>query len=87
MVDEFEPEAVHIATEAPIGFAVRNHCLATGRPFTTAYHTQFPGVRPRPLSTAGRGHLPLAALVPRARPAVMVPTREIHRRLEVAAIH
>src|SRR5215468_2294899 len=41
-LEEFAPEAVHIATEAPIGLAARRHCLAIGRPFTTAYHTQFP---------------------------------------------
>jgi 1,2-diacylglycerol 3-alpha-glucosyltransferase/glucuronosyltransferase len=35
-------DAVHIATEGPIGFAVRRWCLAIGRPFTTAFHTRFP---------------------------------------------
>lgn len=35
-------DAVHIATEGPIGFAVRRWCLATGRPFTTSFHTRFP---------------------------------------------
>jgi glycosyltransferase involved in cell wall biosynthesis len=33
---------VHIATEGPLGLAARRHCVAKGRPFTTAYHTQFP---------------------------------------------
>lgn len=36
------PDAVHIATEGPLGLAARRHCLASGVPFTTAYHTQFP---------------------------------------------
>jgi len=36
------PDRVHIATEGPIGHAVRRACLATGRPFTTSYHTRFP---------------------------------------------
>jgi glycosyltransferase involved in cell wall biosynthesis len=36
------PDAVHIATEGPIGFAVRRWCIATGRPFTTSFHTRFP---------------------------------------------
>ena len=36
------PDAVHIATEGPIGFAVRRWCLAGGRPFTTSFHTRFP---------------------------------------------
>lgn len=36
------PEAVHIATEGPLGFAARRYCVARKVPFTTAYHTQFP---------------------------------------------
>ncbi len=36
------PDAVHIATEGPIGYAVRRWCLRTGRPFTTSFHTRFP---------------------------------------------
>ena len=36
------PDAIHIATEGPLGLAVRRWCLRRGRPFTTAYHTQFP---------------------------------------------
>lgn len=41
-LDRFAPDAVHISTEGPIGLAVRRYCLRRGRPFTTAYHTQFP---------------------------------------------
>jgi glycosyltransferase involved in cell wall biosynthesis len=33
---------VHIATEGPIGWAARSHCLSKGRLFTTGYHTRFP---------------------------------------------
>ncbi|MEM7665416.1 MAG: glycosyltransferase family 1 protein [Pseudomonadota bacterium] len=36
------PEAVHIATEGPLGIAARRYCLRRKVPFTTAYHTQFP---------------------------------------------
>ena len=39
---DFEPQAIHIATEGPLGFAARAHCLKMGYPFTTAYHTRFP---------------------------------------------
>jgi glycosyltransferase involved in cell wall biosynthesis len=38
----FEPEAVHIATEGPIGFSARRICLEWKLPFTTSYHTKFP---------------------------------------------
>jgi glycosyltransferase involved in cell wall biosynthesis len=38
----FRPQAVHIATEGPLGFAARRYCLRRGLHFTTSYHTQFP---------------------------------------------
>ncbi|MFT3978704.1 MAG: glycosyltransferase family 1 protein, partial [Sphingomonas bacterium] len=41
-IAEFGAEAVHVATEGPLGVAARRWCVARGRPFTTAYHTQFP---------------------------------------------
>lgn len=42
MIADFAPEAVHIATEGPLGWAARAWCLRQGLPFTTAYHTRFP---------------------------------------------
>jgi len=38
----FEPEAIHIATEGPIGLAARRICIDWKLPFTTSYHTKFP---------------------------------------------
>jgi len=38
----FRPQALHIATEGPLGFAARRYCLRRGWRFTTSYHTQFP---------------------------------------------
>lgn len=38
----FAPEAIHIATEGPLGLAARRICLRRKLPFTTAYHTRFP---------------------------------------------
>jgi glycosyltransferase involved in cell wall biosynthesis len=35
------PDAIHIATEGPIGLAVRWHCTRRGRPFTTSFHARF----------------------------------------------
>ena len=36
------PDAVHIATEGPLGIAARRWCLRHDFPFTTAFHTRFP---------------------------------------------
>lgn len=42
MIDAMAPDAIHIATEGPLGLAARRYCLKRGVPFTTAYHTRFP---------------------------------------------
>lgn len=39
---ETRPDAIHIATEGPLGTAARRYCLARDLKFTTSYHTQFP---------------------------------------------
>jgi len=78
----FRPDAIHIATEGPLGLAARRYCMRAKRPFTTAYHTQFPEyVHARirlPLAISYRWmrrfHAPASAL--------MVATPDIRRRLE-----
>ncbi|MCP3735478.1 glycosyltransferase family 1 protein [Sphingomonas sp. RP10(2022)] len=42
MIRAFDAEAIHIATEGPLGLAARRWCVGEGLRFTTAYHTQFP---------------------------------------------
>jgi glycosyltransferase involved in cell wall biosynthesis len=45
---DFDPDAIHISTEGPIGSAARRYCMRKGLRFTTAYHTCFPEyVKPR----------------------------------------
>jgi glycosyltransferase involved in cell wall biosynthesis len=51
----FEPEAIHVATEGPIGLAARRICVDWKLPFTTSYHTRFPEY------LAARLPVPLAA--------------------------
>ena len=81
-LDEFDPEAVHIATEGPLGLAARRYCLKRGLPFTTAYHTQFPEY------VRARAPIPVAWTVALLRwfhgPAIrtMVPTARIRDKLD-----
>lgn len=35
-------DAIHIATEGPLGWAARRWCIDRGIPFTTSFHTRFP---------------------------------------------
>ncbi|HWI25567.1 MAG TPA: glycosyltransferase family 1 protein [Stellaceae bacterium] len=42
LIEEAEPDAIHITTEGPLGIAARRYCLRRGYGFTTAFHTRFP---------------------------------------------
>lgn len=42
LIEAAQPDAIHIATEGPLGYAARRYCLAQGLGFTTAFHTRFP---------------------------------------------
>ena len=47
-IRDVAPDAIHIATEGPLGIAARAYCLKHRLAFTTAYHTCFPEyVKPR----------------------------------------
>jgi glycosyltransferase involved in cell wall biosynthesis len=41
-IQRFNPDAIHIATEGPIGFMVRRHCIKENLSFTTSFTTRFP---------------------------------------------
>ncbi|MGH6871143.1 MAG: glycosyltransferase family 4 protein [Rhizomicrobium sp.] len=42
IIADFDPNAIHIATEGPLGLSARNYCLRNRIPFTTSFHTRFP---------------------------------------------
>ena len=41
-LDALRPDAIHIVTEGPLGWAARRYCLQRELPFTTSFHTKFP---------------------------------------------
>jgi glycosyltransferase involved in cell wall biosynthesis len=41
-IEAASPDAIHIATEGPIGWAARAYCRRRGLAFTTSYTTRFP---------------------------------------------
>jgi glycosyltransferase involved in cell wall biosynthesis len=41
LIEAFKPDALHIATEGPLGLAARRWAKSTGFAFTTAFHTRF----------------------------------------------
>ncbi|MGH7105428.1 MAG: glycosyltransferase family 4 protein [Acetobacteraceae bacterium] len=81
-LSEFDPDALHIATEGPLGMAARRFALARRLPFTTAYHTRFPEY------VRARSGMPLSWTYAFLRwfhgpsEAVMAPTRAVKSDLE-----
>ncbi len=81
MLREADADAVHIATEGPLGRAARAWCRRHGVPFTTAYHSKFPEY------VHARTGLPLSWLYAAMRAfhapsaAVLAPSPSVAREL------
>jgi len=41
-IKAFNPDAIHISTEGPLGLAARSFAIRNKIPYSTAYHTRFP---------------------------------------------
>jgi glycosyltransferase involved in cell wall biosynthesis len=41
LLDEFNPQRIHIATEGPLGIAARRYCIKHNLAFTSSFHTLF----------------------------------------------
>ncbi len=81
-IREIAPDAVHIATEGPIGFAARAACLAEGRSFTTSYHTRFPEYLAARAPVPERWSYAALRRFHNAGSACMVSTASLARELE-----
>jgi glycosyltransferase involved in cell wall biosynthesis len=85
-IEAFEPDALHISTEGPLGLAARRWCVRSGCHFTTAYHTQFPDY------VASRSYVPAAWIwayirwFHAASAAVLASTPTVRRSLETHGI-
>lgn len=81
LLEEARPDAIHIATEGPLGRAARAWCLKQKQPFTTAYHSKFPEY------IHARTGLPLPWLYGMMRrfhapsSAVLAPSENVYREL------
>lgn len=81
-LDEFEPDAIHLATEGPLGWAGRRYCLDRGLAFTTAFHTKFPEIANAAVrAPVGWGYA-LLRHFHRPSSGIMVPTTSVLRMLE-----
>ncbi|MBF0167449.1 MAG: glycosyltransferase family 1 protein [Alphaproteobacteria bacterium] len=80
-LDDFAPEALHLPTEGPLGWAARGLALKRGWPFTSAYHSKFPEY------IQARTGLPLSWLYApvrkfhQASSGVLCPSPSVYREL------
>ncbi len=75
------PDAVHIATEGPLGFAARRYCRNRKVPFSTAYHTQFPDYIARRTGLPARFFWPYIRRFHRPAQRIMVATETVRQEL------
>jgi glycosyltransferase involved in cell wall biosynthesis len=81
-LDAFLPDAIHIATEGPLGWAARSYCTKRGLRFTTAFHTKFPEILHAALKIPLAWGYALFRYFHKASSGVMVPTQGVLRMLE-----
>lgn len=81
-LDAFDPDAVHIATEGPLGLAARYWCVANSYPFTTAYMTRFPEYIYMRFRIPTGFSLGYFQWFHQASAAVMVSTESLERELD-----
>lgn len=82
LLNDFQPEAIHLATEGPIGWAARSYCLRHGLRFTTAFHTRFPEILQAALRIPLSWGYALFRHFHRPSAGVMVPTEGMLRILK-----
>ena len=86
IMQDFRPDAVHIATEGPLGIAARRHCLATGRAFTTAYHTHFPEYLAKRTRLPASVFWPLIRRFHRPSAGILVATESVAAQLRAQGL-
>jgi len=77
MLLDSAPDAVHLATEGPLGWAGRRVCREQGWAFTTAFHTKFPEILHSALRIPLSWGYALFRHFHRPSSGVMVPTQGV----------
>ncbi|TWO71990.1 glycosyltransferase family 1 protein [Caenimonas sedimenti] len=81
-LDAFRPDAIHIATEGPLGWAARRYCLRNRLAFTTAFHTKFPEIAHAAIRVPVNWGYALFRHFHAPSSGVMVPTPSVLAMLE-----
>jgi glycosyltransferase involved in cell wall biosynthesis len=80
-IDTVSPDAIHIATEGPLGYGARAYCIRRGLPLATSYHTQFPEYLRARLPVPVRFTYPILRRFHAPAKYCLVPTKSVAERL------
>lgn len=81
-IHHVEPTHIHIATEGPLGLAMRRECLRRGWRFTTSFHTRFPEYLKGMLGVPRRWTYSYLRNFHAPSSNVLIPTNSILKELE-----
>jgi glycosyltransferase involved in cell wall biosynthesis len=82
LLTKISPDAIHIATEGPLGWATRSYCLKNKLAFTTAFHTKFPEILNAALKVPLSWGYALFRHFHKPSSGVMVPTQGVLEMLK-----
>ena len=82
-LDAINFDAIHLATEGPLGWAGRRYCLRRKLAFTTAFHTRFPEILKAALKIPLWMGYALFRHFHKPSSGVLVPTANVVRMLEL----
>lgn len=87
LLNDFQPNTIHLATEGPLGWLARRWCIQHRYPFTTGYHTRFPEyLKARFRLPLGLSYAALGLFHGPAK-AVLVPTASMAEALKARGFH
>ena len=81
-LDAWQPDAIHVATEGPLGWAARSYCRQRQLRFTTTFHTKFPEILHAALRIPLSWGYALFRYFHKASAGVLVPTQGVLQMLQ-----
>ena len=81
LLEALRPDAIHIATEGPLGLAARGYCIKRALHFTTAFHTRYPEYMKARFGVPLAWTYAVLRRFHRRSSAIMVPTETVRREL------
>jgi glycosyltransferase involved in cell wall biosynthesis len=81
LLQDFQPDALHVATEGPLGVSARRYAMKHDLNFTSAYHTKFPEYIEARTAIPANWLYPLVRWFHKPSKAVMVSTDTVMQQL------